>query len=502
MSHGKHLVDGHWLEGDDQFAASTASGEVRQFWNGTPSVVDSAAQAADRDFPAFRSSSGFERAALLERIAERLEARSEQVVTTAMDESGLPKLRLEGELARTTGQLRLFAKLISNDEHIESRITRAQPERKPQPRPDIRLMMRPIGPVVVFGASNFPLAFSTAGGDTASALAAGCPVIVKGHPAHPATSELVAETILEAINESGVPAGVFALIQDSGVTTAQQLVQHDLVEAVGFTGSLAAGRALHDLCAARSRPIPFFGELGSVNPSFVLPGALADRGEEIASGWAASLCMGAGQFCTNPGVLFVAEGEDGDKFSDAVVNVLSGISEQTMLTDGIAAACDAGVRQLASLDGVEQLVSGLVSGREVAPSLFEVSSNTWRKNPELAHEVFGPVAIIVRTQSVDEFGELAASLEGQLTASLHLDPSDEASAAKLLSILERKAGRLLVNGFPTGVEVDSAMMHGGPYPASTNASHTSVGTLAIRRFLRPVCFQNVPESLLPVELRD
>jgi NADP-dependent aldehyde dehydrogenase len=362
-------------------------------------------------------------------------------------------------------------------------------------------MMRPVGPVVVFGASNFPLAFSTAGGDTASALAAGCPVIVKGHPAHPGTSELVAQAVLAAARATGMPDGVFSLIQDSGHDVARALVQHPSIRAVGFTGSLAAGRSLFDLCAARRDPIPFYGELGSINPGFVLPDELENRGPDIAAGWAASLTLGAGQFCTNPGVLFLPDGEAADAFVASAAAALAEVDAQAMLTDGIADSCRTGVARLAATAGVLQRVGDESGGRAAGPSLFETNSQTWRDNAELAEEVFGPVGIVVRAASADEFVELARSLDGQLSATLHIDTGDDALAARLLPILEQKAGRLLANGFPTGVEVDAAMMHGGPYPASTNAATTSVGTLAIRRFLRPVCYQDVPQNLLPDDLQ-
>ena len=362
------------------------------------------------------------------------------------------------------------------------------------------MVQRPIGPVAVFGASNFPLAFSTAGGDTAAALAAGCPVVVKGHSAHPGTGEIVAEAIHAAIAKCGVHPGVFSLIQGGNRAVGSALVEHPKIKAVGFTGSLAGGRALFDLCAARPEPIPFFGELGSVNPMFLLPQAIAARGETIAQGWAGSLTMGAGQFCTNPGIAVVIEGAEADAFTAAAIAALEPMGAQTMLTDGIAAAYRAGRDRVAGSTGVQELLTSTCDMRNATPYLYATTGAEWLANKELGEEVFGPLGLVVRAASFEQMVEIAKSLEGQLTATLHMDEGDTAEAAKLMPVLERKAGRILANGFPTGVEVADTMVHGGPYPASTNFGATSVGTLAIRRFLRPVCYQNVPEAILPGDL--
>ena len=501
MLKGKHLIAGQWLSGDSRFSSRPATGEPQNFWNGTLGLVNQAAEAAHLAFADFGSRSQADRARFLDEVAAELERRTEDIVAIAASESGLPNARLEGELGRTTGQLRLFSQHILDGDYLERSVTAALPDRKPIPGPDLRLMMRPIGPVAVFGASNFPLAFSTAGGDTASALAAGCPVVVKGHPAHPGTSERVADAVLSAARAAGMPEGVFSLIQDSGHDVARALVQHPLVKAVGFTGSLTAGRSLFDLCAGRPEPIPFFGELGSINPGFVLPDALKNRGSDIAVGWAGSLTLGAGQFCTKPGVLFLPDTEGADSFVDAAAAALQEVAAQTMLTDGIAASYRSGTERLDSMAAVSTCFKGVSDGRSAMPSLFETDSGTWREHKALAEEVFGPVGLIVRVSSVEEFTDLAAALDGQLTAAMHLDEGDREYAARLLPILEQKAGRLIANGFPTGVEVSPAMMHGGPYPASTNVAATSVGTLAIRRFLKPVCYQNMPVDLLPGELQ-
>jgi NADP-dependent aldehyde dehydrogenase len=363
------------------------------------------------------------------------------------------------------------------------------------------MIQRPVGPVAVFGASNFPLAFSTAGGDTAAALAAGCPVVVKGHSAHPGTGEVVSEAILAAIRRTGVHPGVFSNIQGGRRDVGQALVQHPLIRAVGFTGSLAGGRALFDLCAARPDPIPFFGELGSVNPMFLLPAAVAARGAAIGTGWAGSLSLGAGQFCTNPGIAVVIDGPGADAFVAAAKDALAQVAPQTMLTDGIAAAYRAGCDRVAASAGVREVLTSVCDLRTAAPYLFETGATAWLENEALGEEVFGPLGLIVRARGEEDILGIAHALHGQLTCTIHMDAEDTGLARRLLPVLERKAGRLLANGFPTGVEVADAMVHGGPYPASTNFGATSVGTLSIRRFLRPVCFQNMPAEILPDDLR-
>ncbi|MCO5141114.1 aldehyde dehydrogenase (NADP(+)) [Shinella sp.] len=494
---GKHLVAGQWLDGNGTFTSSPAHGPAHDFAVGTVELVNKAAEAAEEAFLSYGYSSRAERAAFLEAIADEIEARAAAITQIGTEETGLPAARLEGERGRTTGQLRLFAAHILAGDYLDRRVDKALPERKPLPRPEIRLVQRPVGPVAVFGASNFPLAFSTAGGDTASALAAGCPVVVKGHPAHPGTGEIVAEAIRAAIEKTGMPAGTFSLIQSDGRAAGEALVRHPAIKAVGFTGSLAAGRALFDLCAARPEPIPFFGELGSVNPVFLLPQALAARADEIGKGWAGSLTMGCGQFCTNPGVIIVTDGEDADRFVAAAREALAAVGPQTMLTDGIADAYQDGQARFESRNTVKPLLTTASTGRTVLPNLFEISGEQFLADHALSEEVFGPLGLVVRVSSVDEMEKLARNFEGQLTATIHMDDGDLADAKRLRPALERKAGRVLVNGFPTGVEVVDSMVHGGPYPASTNFGATSVGTMAIRRFLRPVSYQNMPEGLLP-----
>ncbi|GAB4226971.1 MAG: aldehyde dehydrogenase (NADP(+)) [Kiloniellaceae bacterium] len=497
---GKHLIAGEWVAGEATFDSSPAQGPKRSYAVGTPANVEAAAQAAEEAFWSFGYSTRAERAAFLNRIADEIEARGDAITEIGTQETGLPEARLQGERGRTTGQLRLFASHIEKGDYLDRRHDAALPDRQPLPRPDLRLMQRPIGPVAVFGASNFPLAFSTAGGDTASALAAGCPVVVKGHSAHPGTGEIVAQAIDAAVKALGLHPGVFSLIQGGKRDVGTGLVQHPLIKAVGFTGSLAGGRALFDLCARRPEPIPFFGELGSVNPMFLLPQALAGRGEAIAQGWAGSLTMGAGQFCTNPGIAVAVDGPELQSFMAAAKAALEPTAAQTMLTDGIAEAYRAGRDRVAASAGVQEVLTTTCDLRNATPYLYSTTGRDWLANEELGEEVFGPLGLVVAASGFDEMVEIARSLQGQLTCTLHMDEGDAEDARKLMPILERKAGRILANGYPTGVEVCDAMVHGGPYPASTNFGATSVGTMAIRRFLRPVCYQNVPEAVLPADV--
>ncbi|HHW32637.1 MAG TPA: aldehyde dehydrogenase (NADP(+)) [Paracoccus solventivorans] len=497
--HGNHLIAGEWIGTEPRFRSDPAHGPAHEFSSGTPDLVDRACQAAEAAFWDYGYSSREDRARFLDAIAEEIEARAAAITEIATQESGLPEARLQGERGRTTGQLRLFAEHIRKGDYLDRRHDPALPDRQPLPRPDIRLMQRPIGPVAVFGASNFPLAFSVAGGDTAAALAAGCPVVVKGHPAHPGTSEIVAEAVDAARQRLGLHPGVFSMVHDGGLEVGRALVQHPLIRAVGFTGSLAGGRALFDLCAQRPDPIPFFGELGSVNPMFLLPQAVAARGDEIARGWAGSLTMGAGQFCTNPGIAVVLQ-DQADTILAPMHAALAQVGAQVMLTQGIAAAYRRGRERIAASQGVREALTSMCDQRNATPNLFVVSGEDWLGNHDLGEEVFGPLGLLVTARDEDEMLRIARSLNGQLTATLHMDAGDAGLARQLLPVLERKAGRVLANGFPTGVEVCDAMVHGGPYPASTNFGATSVGTMSIRRFLRPVSYQNLPEAILPEDL--
>ncbi len=497
MLNGKHLIAGEWVGSDASFTSEPAHGPSHTFPVGTPAQVDAAVEAAEEAFASFGWSTRAERAALLRKIADEIDTRGDAITQIGTQETGLPEARLQGERGRTVGQLRLFADHIENGDYLDLRRDPALPDRAPLPRPDLRMIQRPLGPVAVFGASNFPLAFSVAGGDTAAALAAGCPVVVKGHPAHPGTGEIVAQAIDAAIKSTHTHPGVFSLIQSDGIEVGTALAKHPMIRAVGFTGSLRAGRALFDLCAQRDEPIPFFGELGSVNPMFILPQAASARGAEIGTGWSGSLTMGVGQFCTNPGIAVIIDGPDADVFQAAAESGLSAVAAQTMLTDGIASAYRDGVARVASGTGVTQVMGTGCATRDAAPYLFTVSGDDWLANHKLQEEVFGPLGIVVRARDIAQMQQIARAIEGQLTCTLHLDEGDKPGAQALLPLLERKAGRLLANSFPTGVEVCDSMVHGGPYPASTNFGATSVGTLSIRRFLRPVCYQDIPTELLP-----
>ncbi|WP_308917736.1 aldehyde dehydrogenase (NADP(+)) [Jannaschia sp. LMIT008] len=499
--HGKHLIDGAWVGGNATFASQPVTGDGFPVAEGGPDEVDRAARAAEAAFATYGHASREDRAAFLERIADEIDARGDDVTRLGVAETGLPEARLQGERGRTCGQLRLFADHIRKGDYLDRRHDAAMPDRAPLPRPDLKMVQRPLGPVAVFGASNFPLAFSTAGGDTASALAAGCPVVVKGHPAHPATGEIVADAIHAAIEATGMPPGTFALIQGTTHDLGEALVRHPLIRAVGFTGSLGAGRALFDLCAARPEPIPFYGELGSINPVFLMPGALDRRADAMGEGWAGSLTMGVGQFCTNPGVVVGPAGDALDAFVAAATDALGEAGGTPMLTQGIADAYRRGVDAVAGADGTAPALRGDCAGRNGAPAIFRTTAAQWLADEGLSHEVFGPMGIVVAADGVDGMLDVARALQGQLTATLHLEESDHDAAAPFVPVLERKAGRILVNGFPTGVEVADAMVHGGPYPASTNFGATSVGTLAIRRFVRPVCYQDMPDALLPADLR-
>jgi NADP-dependent aldehyde dehydrogenase len=466
--------------------------------------VDAACRIAGAAFDGFRATSDHERADFLEQIGAQIMAIGDELIARAMAETGLPRARLEGERGRTVNQLKLFAELLREGSWQDARIDSALPQRQP-PRPDLRLRFVGVGPVAVFGASNFPLAFSVAGGDTAAALAAGCPVVVKAHPAHPGTSELVGRAVCAAIRQCGLPAGVFALLTGAGHEIGEALVRHPAIQAVGFTGSRSGGTSLMAVAAARPQPIPVYAEMSSINPVILLPGALIQRGVEIATGFAQSLTLGVGQFCTNPGLVLGLAGAKLDGFAAAAAEALRPLPAGVMLTPGIAAAYQRNESALAEQPGVEAVLRGTSSGCMGAPSLFKTTAAAFQANPDMAHEVFGPSSLIVACRDLEELHGLIESLEGQLTATLQLqddNESDLAAARKLLPALERKVGRILVNGFPTGVEVSTAMVHGGPFPATSDGRSSSVGTAAILRFLRPVCYQNLPRALLPAVLRE
>ncbi|TSD31253.1 aldehyde dehydrogenase (NADP(+)) [Pseudomonas chlororaphis] len=486
-------------------ALAAATGEVLapSFGGAGPNDLERACALAEAAFDRYRETSLEQRAAFLESIASNILALGDELIERCMSETGLPRARLEGERGRTVGQLRLFAVVVRDGSFLEARIDPAQPERQPLPKVDLRLRQIAIGPVAVFGASNFPLAFSVAGGDTASALAAGCPVVVKAHSAHPGTSELVGQAIQQAVHSHGLPEGVFSLLFDAGRSIGQGLVADGRIKAVGFTGSRSGGVALMQIAAAREEPIPVYAEMSSINPVLLLANVLAERGEEIAKAFVGSLTLGAGQFCTNPGLILAVDSPALRAFEAAAAAALKVAPAQTMLTPGIHASYCQGVERLLRHAEVDCLGQGGEGERyQARAALFATSAAAFMARAALREEVFGPASLIVRCTDAAQMKALLASLEGQLTIALHLSDDDHPQARELLPLLERKAGRLLVNGFGTGVEVGHAMVHGGPFPATSDTRTTSVGSLAIQRFLRPVSYQDLPQALLPQALRS
>ncbi|GJH11950.1 aldehyde dehydrogenase (NADP(+)) [Caballeronia novacaledonica] len=472
------------------------------FGGGGAAEVARACELAEAAFDDYRHAPLETRAQFLEAIADNIIALGDTLIERATAESALPKARLEGERARTVGQLRLFASLVREGRWLAATLDSAQPDRKPLPRSDLRLQKIPVGPVAVFGASNFPLAFSVAGGDAASAFAAGCPVVVKSHPAHLGTSELVGRAVQKAVADSGLPEGTFSLVVGAGNAIGEALVAHPAIQAVGFTGSRRGGLALVDIAAKRPVPIPVFAEMSSINPVFALPGALAARGDTLAAAYVDSVTLGVGQFCTNPGLVIGLADSDLDDFIDNAATALEKKGTQTMLTAGIAAAYEDGVKHRDA--AAKRIATGEKSEASsgALPALYRVSAEEFLAKPQLAEEIFGPTSVIVVCGDEDEMILVARSLEGQLTATLLMEKDDVELARRLLPVLERKAGRILANGFPTGVEVSYAMVHGGPYPATSDSRSTSVGAMAIERFLRPVCYQDLPAALLPQALAD
>jgi NADP-dependent aldehyde dehydrogenase len=513
MSHeisltGKHLIGGEWVasSGPEFRTAAAKSGEALSpaFHDAGASEVEAAVAAAAQAYRDLRDLPATRRAELLEAIADRIQSHEAVLIERAGAETGLPEARLKGELGRTTGQLRLFAALVREGSWVDAVIDTANPERKPLPKPDIRRMLRPLGPVVVFDASNFPFAFGPCGGDTASALAAGNPVIVKSHPGHPGNNELFAIAVLEALRQTNLPYGTFGLLQGSGVELSGLLVRHPQVEAVGFTGSQHAGRALFDLAAARPRPIPVYAEMGSVNPLVILPGALAERAEAIAEGLAQSVTAGVGQFCTKPGIVFTLADEAGDQLTERLAQKLSALTGGTMLYAGLQRRFAQTVEGLQGHAGVTTRVRGACSGNaDSSPTLLEVDAAHWRATPALHEEAFGPAALVVRCADEADLLQSLTALSGNLTGTVHVGAGDAPELVRAVaSTLEERVGRLIFNGFPTGVEVCHAMVHGGPYPATSAPWTTSVGTLAIKRFARPVAYQNLPDPLLPAALQN
>jgi alpha-ketoglutaric semialdehyde dehydrogenase len=482
-----------------------ATGETLEpaYHGATPAEVDQAAELANAAFSSYSQTTGKERGNFLRQIAKNIETLGDTLILRATQETGLSDARITTETARTCNQLRLFANTVEEGSWVDARIDHGDPNRTPIPKPDLRSLLRPLGPVVVFGASNFPLAFSVAGGDTASALAAGNPVIVKAHHAHPGTSELVGLAVADAVRECELHEGVFSLLYGAGSEVGTALVKHPHIKAGGFTGSRAGGRALFDVASSRPEPIPFYAEMSSVNPVVVLSEALSARSDQIASGLHASVTLGAGQFCTNPGLVFLPSGSAGDRFVETLSALMAATPDQTMLTPGIRSSYETGVAGRSGQTGVASVMqrSGEASCA-AGTALFRIDTNQYLTNAALSEEIFGPTTLIVNYANQEELLGLVRSLEGQLTATIHGTESELAANQALLNILETRAGRLLFNGFPTGVEVCHAMVHGGPYPATSDGRSTSVGTRAIFRFTRQVCFQSFPDEALPDELKE
>lgn len=505
--HGKNMIAGAILAaGTQQFQAlNPATGNTLEgtFTLATEPEINRALEAAQEAFTGYRRKTAQQRAGFLRAIGEQIILLGPALIERAMAETGLPQARLEGERGRTVGQLNKFADALLEGSWVHARIDRAQPDRAPLPRPDVRSMYIPLGPVAVFGASNFPLAFSVAGGDTASALAAGCPVIVKAHPSHPGISELVAGAIAAATQLSGMPPGVFSMLH-GGVHESRMLVQHPALKAVGFTGSLKAGRALFDLAAARPEPIPVYAEMGSVNPVFILPDFLKTKGTDIAAGLCGSVTLGVGQFCTNPGLVITLDTEGLTGFVEALSQQLENSPAGTMLNAGINQAYASGLDALVRRPGVAILAQGQpASGQNQGrAAVLKVSGAQFLQDEQLQEEVFGPSTVLVAGANAGQLNGIIAALHGQLTATIYGTEQDFRDFPEIIDQLTQKAGRLLFGGFPTGVEVCDAMVHGGPYPATTDSRSTSVGTAAIFRFVRPVAFQNFPDELLPVDLQE
>jgi NADP-dependent aldehyde dehydrogenase len=475
------------------------------YYSATREELDFAARLAAEAFPVYSRLPGKAKAEFLRAIAANIEQIAEPLAARAGQETALPAARLQGETARTCNQLRLFAALVEEGSWVDARIDPALPERRPLPRPDIRSMLRPLGPVAVFAASNFPIAFSVAGGDTASALAAGNPVVVKAHAAHPGASELVGRALRQAVRDHSLPEGVFSLLFDAGIEIGTELVRHPAIKAVGFTGSGAGGRALMAAAASRPEPIPVYAEMSSANPLFILPGALRQSGQDIAAGLQASMTLGAGQFCTKPGLVVLAADDPGRKFAQQVAELVSAGGSFTLLTPGIQSAYNRGLAERAHAAAVRKLAEGppaAAAGCGAGAVVFQTDAENFLRDARLGRELFGPSSLLIHYSSRDQLLELAAGMQGHLTATVHGTEQDLQDYRDLVAILENKVGRIIFNGFPTGVEVCHAMVHGGPWPATSDSRTTSVGTLAILRFARPVCFQGFPQPALPEELQD
>lgn len=475
-----------------------------KFHVATPAEVDHVCDLAAQATPLLADLSGKQKALFLRDIASRIEVATPNLVARATQETGLPEARCQGEIGRTMGQLRLFADLVEKGDWIDARIETANADRKPLPKPDHRSLLRPIGPVAVFCASNFPFAYSVAGGDTASALAAGCPVIVMAHHAHIGTAEIMGSLVVDAVKAAGLPEGTFSMIMGEGRVAGQQIARHPALRAIGFTGSRVGGRALMDTAAARAQPIPVYAEMSSVNPIVFLEGALATRGDNLATGLLGSCTLGVGQFCTQPGLLIMVRSRTSEAFVAKLSALFTEATDGVMLTAGIHLAYTKGLAERAITPGIQTLAQGKHSGQpnRAVATLFSTYAATFIATASLQDEIFGPSSLIIECQDSAEVSRVIASLHGNLTATIHGTDAELATHGSLIAQLEANAGRVVINGFPTGVEVSHAIVHGGPYPSLSDGRTTSVGSNAIYRFTRLVCFQNYPDAALPAELRN
>ena len=474
------------------------------FYDATSDEIDMAVRFADKAFRIYKKKTSFEKAKYLDKIADEIMALDDELIHLCIEETALTEDRLISERSRTVNQLKLFAELIREGSWVDARIDTAIADRKPSPKPDIRQMQIPLGPIAIFGSSNFPLAFSVAGGDTASALAAGCTVIVKANPAHPGTSEIVGRAIIKAAYETNMPEGIFSLLQGKSPEVGMNIVNHPLIKAISFTGSYNAGKAIYDAAVKRPEPIPVYAEMGSTNPVFLLPNALKKNSKTIAQELINSFTLGVGQFCTNPGIVIIIKSKESDEFTNILKEKLSNVPPGTMLTKKIKETFEKGIDRLSKINDVHIIAKGKESKNHNESTAYVLQSNvkTLMKNPQLAMEVFGPSTVIINAENENELLKLAKNLKGHLTSSIICTSDDLQKYYELIEILKDKVGRLIINGFPTGVEVCHSMHHGGPFPATTNISFTSVGTASIKRFVRPLCFQNFPQLLLPDELKN
>lgn len=474
------------------------------FIEATSEEVNEALHLATKAFTAFKTVSGKRKAAFLNAIADEILALDNNLIETYCSETGLPEGRALGERGRTVFQLRMFAELVVEGSWVEATIDTKLPDRKPIPKPDLRKMLIPLGPVVVFGASNFPLAYSTAGGDTAAAFAAGCPVIVKSHPMHAGTGELVASAIIKAAEKTGMPNGIFSNLNSSGIEVGVQLVNHPKVKAVGFTGSIQGGRALYNLAAQRDEPIPVFAEMGSVNPVVILPNALRNKGNDLAETYAKSISLGTGQFCTNPGLILGVKSNELTNFINQLSNEIIKIEPTSMLHPNIIEAYESKKKKAISQNGLNVVADfdADVQTNYARQTITTVKGQTFLENPTLHQEVFGPFSMVVQCENTVQLETIISKLEGQLTGTIIADDNETVKYKTIIAALKNRVGRIIFNGVPTGVEVCPAMQHGGPYPASTDSRFTAVGIHSIKRWVRPFSYQNWPNMLLPDELKN